>query len=425
MDCSAVAVLGTQWGDEGKGKIVDYLAENSDVIVRYQGGPNAGHTVVVGDETFKLHHLPCGVISDGKISILGNGMVLDPVTLCSELEAMEQKGKMPKNLFISDRAHLIMPYHKKMDEVEEESREEAKIGTTMRGVGPAYADKVIRMGLRCGDLLDEVAFKHKMSFILKKKNKIFEKIYGVEGFSLEEIETNFFPFARRIVSFITDTSIILHEEIEKGSKILFEGAQGAMLDLDHGTYPYVTSSNPIAGGACTGAGVAPQKIGQVLGVAKAYSTRVGSGPFPTELVDEIGDSIREKGGEYGTTTGRPRRIGWLDGVALRYSCRLNGTAFLAVTLLDVLSGLEKVKIAYSYNVGEDIINNFPAGLHMLKKCNPLYQDFKGWEEDISAARTKKDLPREALEYLKGLETITEVKVGMVSVGPRRDQTIIM
>lgn len=425
MDCSAVAVLGTQWGDEGKGKIVDYLAENSDVIVRYQGGPNAGHTVVVGDETFKLHHLPCGVISDGKISILGNGMVLDPVTLCSELEAMEQKGKMPKNLFISDRAHLIMPYHKKMDEVEEESREEAKIGTTMRGVGPAYADKVIRMGLRCGDLLDEVAFKHKMSFILKKKNKIFEKIYGVEGFSLEEIEANFFPFARRIVSFITDTSIILHEEIEKGSKILFEGAQGAMLDLDHGTYPYVTSSNPIAGGACTGAGVAPQKIGQVLGVAKAYSTRVGSGPFPTELVDEIGDSIREKGGEYGTTTGRPRRIGWLDGVALRYSCRLNGTAFLAVTLLDVLSGLEKVKIAYSYNVGEDIINNFPAGLHMLKKCNPLYQDFKGWEEDISAARTKKDLPREALEYLKGLETITEVKVGMVSVGPRRDQTIIM
>ncbi len=425
MDCSAVAVLGTQWGDEGKGKIVDYLAENSDVIVRYQGGPNAGHTVVVGDETFKLHHLPCGVISDGKISILGNGMVLDPVTLCSELEAMEQKGKMPKNLFISDRAHLIMPYHKKMDEVEEESREEAKIGTTMRGVGPAYADKVIRMGLRCGDLLDEVAFKHKMSFILKKKNKIFEKIYGVEGFSLEEIEANFFPFARRIVSFITDTSIILHEEIEKGSKILFEGAQGAMLDLDHGTYPYVTSSNPIAGGACTGAGVAPQKIGQVLGVAKAYSTRVGSGPFPTELVDEIGDSIREKGGEYGTTTGRPRRIGWLDGVALRYSCRLNGTAFLAVTLLDVLSGLEKVKIAYSYNVGEDIINHFPAGLHMLKKCNPLYQDFKGWEEDISAARTKKDLPREALEYLKGLETITEVKVGMVSVGPRRDQTIIM
>ncbi len=425
MDYAAVAVIGTQWGDEGKGKIVDYLVEKADVIVRYQGGPNAGHTVVVGEETYKLHHLPCGVISEGKISILGNGMVLDAVTLCSELEAMEEKRSMQEHLFISDRAHLIMPYHKRMDELEEDYRKGAKIGTTMRGVGPAYADKVTRMGLRCGDLLDEDTFKQKLAFILKNKNTILEKIYGVDGFSLEDFEAEFFPFARRIVPFITDTTVMLEEEMEKGSKILFEGAQGAMLDIDHGTYPYVTSSNPITGGICIGAGIAPHKIGQVVGVAKAYSTRVGSGPFPTELLDETGDSIREKGNEYGTTTGRPRRIGWLDGVALRHSCRLNGTTFLAVTLLDVLSGLEKVKIAYAYNVGEEVVNNFPSGLHILEKSIPLYQEFEGWAEDISSARSKTDLPRSAQEYLRGLESITGIKVGMVSVGPRRDQTIMM
>lgn len=425
MTFSTVAVVGSQWGDEGKGKITDFLAQKADVIVRYQGGPNAGHTVVVEEEVFKLHHLPSGILYPGKKCILGNGMVLDPVILQAELNSLKQRGIIPDKLFISDRAHLIMPYHKKLDELEERGRSGRQIGTTKRGIGPAYVDKISRQGLRCGDFQNEKELKNKLAFILKSKNEIFAKLYNEEGFTMEDLEVEYLPAARKLLPYLTDASVFLAEEMEKGSKILFEGAQGTMLDIDHGTYPYVTSSSPVSGGACIGAGVAPYRINKVLGVAKAYTTRVGEGPFPTELKDHIGDMIREKGREYGTTTGRPRRIGWLDVVALRHACRINGFNCLAVTLFDVLSGLKTLKVATAYRYGDRLLEHFPANLHILEKCNPVYIELSGWEEDISEAKSLEDLPPEAKKYIRTLEELLNVKIALVSVGPRRDQTIVL
>ncbi len=422
---STVTVVGSQWGDEGKGKITDFLAERADVIVRYQGGPNAGHTVVVGEETYKLHHLPSGILYRGKICILGNGMVLDPLTLQTELQELKKRGVFPERLFISDRAHLIMSYHKALDELEERERKGAQIGTTRRGIGPAYVDKVFRIGLRCGDLLDEEELKKKIREILLVKNRIFKNLYDHPGFSVEEIENEYFPVFQQLRPYVKDTSVLLDGEIQKGARVLFEGAQGTMLDIDHGTYPFVTSSNPIASCASTGAGVGPEIVANALGITKAYTTRVGEGPFPTELNNKVGEHIREKGREYGTTTGRPRRTGWLDGVALKAACRINGFRSLAITLLDVLSGLDEVCIATAYRCGDTVLEHFPAQLHILEKCTPVYRVFKGWQANIAGAKTLEDLPIEAVDYLRGLEEILQVKISLVSVGPRRDQTIVL
>lgn len=425
MSISTLAVIGSQWGDEGKGKITDFMAEQADVVVRYQGGPNAGHTVVVGKEIFKLHQLPSGIIHRGKTCILGNGMVIDPVVMQAELKELLDRGLTDDKLFISDRVHLIMPYHKKLDELEEQARSGGKIGTTMRGIGPAYVDKISRLGLRAGDFQNENALQAKIENILKIKNELFTKLYGVPGFTMENLEEECLPAARRLIPYICDTSILIDEEINKGSKVLFEGAQGTMLDIDFGTYPYVTSSNPVSGGICVGSGVAPSKVGTILGITKAYTTRVGEGPFPTELKNPIGDKIREKGREYGTTTGRPRRIGWLDGVALRSACRINGFGYLAITLFDVLSGLEKVNVASAYSHEEGTLEHFPANLHILDKCTPVYQEFKGWDDDISEVKNFQSLPEAAKNYIKGLEEILKVKIALISVGPRRDQTIVI
>ncbi len=422
---SAVTVVGSQWGDEGKGKISDFLAERADIIVRYQGGPNAGHTVVIEEETYKLHHLPSGVFHRGKICILGNGMVIDPLALQAELQSLKKRGISPGRMYISDRAHLIMAYHKVLDELEEKEREGTQIGTTLRGIGPAYVDKVYRIGLRFGDLIDEEELKKKIREILLVKNRILRQLYQHPGFSPEEIEKAYFSVFQQLRPYIADTSALLAGEIQKGARVLFEGAQGTMLDLDHGTYPFVTSSNPIASCASSGAGVGPDVVANVLGITKAYTTRVGEGPFPTELKNKVGDYIREKGREYGTTTGRPRRTGWLDGVALKSACRINGFRSLAVTLLDVLSGLDEVCIATAYRCGDKILEHFPSQAHMLEKCTPVYRVFKGWDADVAEARSLEDLPLEAVEYLRGLEEILQVKVSLVSVGPRRDQTIIL
>lgn len=422
---STVTVVGSQWGDEGKGKISDFLAERADIIVRYQGGPNAGHTVVIGEETYKLHHLPSGMFYQGKTCILGKGMVIDPLSLLAELQSLNKRGISPERLYISDRAHLIMAYHKVQDELEEKEREGARIGTTLRGIGPAYVDKVYRIGLRFGDLIDEEELRKKIREILLVKNRILRQLYQHPGFSPEEIEEAYFPVFQQLRPYITDTSVLLDEEIKKGARVLFEGAQGTMLDLDHGTYPFVTSSNPIAACASSGAGVGPDVVANVLGITKAYTTRVGEGPLPTELKNKVGEYIRERGREYGTTTGRPRRTGWLDGIALKSACRINGCRSRAVTLLDVLSGLDKVCIATAYRYGDTILEHFPSQTHMLEKCTPVYRVFKGWDADIAGARSIEDLPLEAVEYLRGLEEILQVKVSLVSVGPRRDQTIMV
>lgn len=424
MGYETLAVVGSQWGDEGKGKITDYLAEKADVVVRYQGGPNAGHTVVVKGDTFKLHHLPSGVLYPNTTCILGNGMVLDPLVLLDELKGLQQHGIVPQKLYISDRAHLIMPYHKKMDELEEKTRGGEKIGTTMRGVGPAYMDKFFREGLRTGDLLQEDEFKSRLKFILDIKNRLFTGVYSQEGLTEEYIEREYMPAARKLVPYLTDTSVLVNKELDRGARVLFEGAQGTMLDIDHGTYPYVTSSNPVSGGICTGLGIAPRKVQRVLGITKAYTTRVGDGPFPTEMRDAVGDRIREVGKEYGTTTGRPRRIGWMDGVALRHASRINGFDYLAITLFDVLSGLEEVKIATRYRCEGRELQEFPANLKILEKCEPIYETVPGWEEDISQSKKVEDLPQTARRFLKAIEDVLKARIALVSVGPQRNQTIV-
>lgn len=420
---STVVVVGTQWGDEGKGKITDFLAEKAEVVARYQGGNNAGHTIVFGGTRYKLHMIPSGIFYQDKVCVLGNGMVINPEALVKELDYLHEHGISTDNLRISDRAHLIMPYHIKLDKAEEVRKGSGKIGTTGKGIGPAYMDKAARVGIRVGDLLFPDQFAEKLRRNLEEKNRLLEKLYQTEGFTFEEVYETYMKCAERIRPYVTDTSVVLNDAIDQGRRVLFEGAQGVMLDIDQGTYPFVTSSNPVAGGVCIGSGVGPTKIHHVVGVAKAYTTRVGDGPFPTELHNEIGDQIREVGREYGTTTGRPRRVGWFDSVVVRHARRVSGITGLSLNSLDVLTGLDTVKICTAYEYEGKIIENYPASLEVLAKCKPVYEELPGWKEDITGARSLHDLPIETQHYVERITQLTGIPLAIFSVGPGRDQTI--
>ncbi|AEM79990.1 adenylosuccinate synthase [Thermoanaerobacter wiegelii] len=422
---STLVIVGTQWGDEGKGKITDYLAEKADVVVRYQGGNNAGHTVEKESIQYKLHLIPSGILYPEKICVIGNGVVIDPASLIEEIENLQKQGISVDNLKISDRAHIVFPYHIKQDELEEISKGKNDLGTTKRGIGPCYMDKSERIGIRVCDLINPKVFEEKLRRNVEKKNKLFKEIYGAEEFDFEEIYKKYLEYAEKIKPFVTDTTVLLYDLIKNGKKVLFEGAQGTLLDLDLGTYPYVTASHPIAGGVTIGAGIGPTMIDEVMGVVKAYTTRVGKGPFPTELFDENAEFLREKGHEYGTTTGRARRCGWLDAVILKYSVRVSGITHFALTKLDTLTGLKKIKICTGYRLKGEIITDFPASLEDLAQCEPVYEEFDGWEEDIQGAKTFDDLPYNAQKYVRRIEELIGIKAAIISVGPERNQTIIL
>ena len=422
---SAFIVLGAQWGDEGKGKMTDYLAERADVVVRFQGGNNAGHTVEVEDKQYKLHLIPSGILHNEKMNVIGNGVVLDPKALFEEMNYLKDLGIAitPENFIISDRAQLIMPYHRTLDGIKESARGKKDIGTTKKGIGPCYTDKMERSGLRVCDLMHKDVFAEKLKENVEDKNEIITKIYGGEAFSYDEILKEYLEYAEMMRPFIKDTSVEVYNRIKQGKNVLFEGAQGALLDIDYGTYPFVTSSSTIAGGVCTGAGIGPTMIDSAVGIAKAYTTRVGKGPFPTELSDSTGDWIREKGHEYGVTTGRSRRCGWLDIVILKSSARVSGLTSFVVTKIDTLAGLEKVKMCTGYKLDGNVIDYFPASLEDLERCEPIYEEFDGWDESIENARAYEDIPENAKIYLKRIEELTETRVSIVSVGPKRDQTM--
>ena len=422
---SAIIVIGSQWGDEGKGKVVDYLAEQANVVVRYSGGNNAGHTVVVKDEAYKLQLLPSGILYKGKTCVLGNGIVIDPEAILKEINGMKERGIDTSSLRISTRAQVLLPYHRRQDEAEEVARGEFKIGTTKRGIGPCYMDKVARCGIRIVDLMDPEEFAAKLKHNLTAKNELLVKLYGAEPFEYEPMLKQYLAFAEQLRPYVADTTYLLNDALDKGEKVLFEGAQATLLDLDHGTYPYVTSSNPTAGGACTGAGVGPGKIDKVVGVVKAYTTRVGEGPFPTELHCAMGDTIREAGHEFGTVTGRPRRCGWLDACIVKYAGQVSGLDALAITRLDILDGLDSIKLCVGYLYNGEIIKEYPASLKVLSKVEPVYEEFAGWKTDTTKVRRYEDLPAAARAYLERLSEVTGVRLGIVSVGPNREQTIIM
>ena len=422
---SSVVVMGTQWGDEGKGKIVDNLAEQAQVVVRYQGGNNAGHTVVVKGVESKLNLLPSGVLYPGKTCIIGNGVVVDPAHVLKEITAMQDRGVDMSGLKISNRAQVILPYHRMMDEADEESRGDAKIGTTKKGIGPCYVDKNARIGIRIVDLMDSEEFALRLKHNLILKNRILTEIYGKTALDYEQILAEYLGYAEKLRPYVTDTIFTLHDAIKRGERILFEGAQATMLDLDYGTYPYVTSSHPIAGGVCIGAGVGPGAINKVVGVVKAYSTRVGEGPFVTELHDATGHLIRERGHEYGTLTGRPRRTGWLDTVVVKYACLLSGIDCLAITRLDILDTLPTLKICVGYRYKGQALNEYPASLKVLGEVEPVYEELPGWETDITGIRRYEDLPLNARRYVERLSECSGARLGIVSVGPDREQTIIM
>ena len=422
-----VVVVGTQWGDEGKGKVVDLYAEHADVIARFQGGNNAGHTLVVKGEKTILHLIPSGILHNHKTCIIGNGVVVDPAVLIQEIEELRQRGIFPSdtNLYLSENAHLIMPYHKRIDMAKEAHLSGRKIGTTGRGIGPAYEDKVARLGIRVSDLLDEKMFQDRLERNLEEKNFLLTQYFHEEPVDGKAVFDDYRAYGEYLKSYIADTSLILAKEIKKGRKILFEGAQGSHLDIDHGTYPYVTSSNTISGNACCGAGVGPSAIHAVVGICKAYTTRVGEGPFPTELTDEIGERMQNVGHEYGATTGRKRRCGWLDLVLVRQAIRVSGITGLALTKLDVLQGIEKIKVcvAYKWN-NEEFTESIPANINVLGQCEPVYEEMDGWSEDISTARTIDDLPKNTRRYIERLEVLTGVKSVLVSVDASREGTIV-
>ncbi len=422
---SSVVVVGSQWGDEGKGKITDFLSENAEVIARYQGGNNAGHTIQFNGEKYKLHLIPSGIFYKEKICVIGNGMVVDPKALVEELAYVHAKGITTDNLRISNRAHVILPYHIRQDEVEEERKGANKIGTTRKGIGPAYMDKAARNGIRIADLLDREVFEEKLALNLKEKNRMFERFYETEGFEIEEILDEYYQYGQEIKQYVCDTSVVLNDALDEGRRVLFEGAQGVMLDIDQGTYPFVTSSNPVAGGVTIGSGVGPTKITHVVGVCKAYTSRVGDGPFPTELHDEIGDRIREVGREYGTTTGRPRRIGWFDSVVVRHARRVSGLTDLSLNSIDVLSGLDTVKICVAYKYNGKVIEEFPASLKVLSQCEPVYEELPGWPEDITGCRTLDELPENARHYVERVSQLTGIPLSTFSVGPDREQTNVV
>ncbi|NGP45218.1 adenylosuccinate synthase [Bacillaceae bacterium SIJ1] len=419
---SSVVVVGTQWGDEGKGKITDYLSENAELVARYQGGNNAGHTIAFGGETYKLHLIPSGIFYKDKTCVLGNGMVIDPKALIEELAYLKGYNVSTDNLRISNRAHVILPYHLKLDELEEEQKGANKIGTTKKGIGPAYMDKAARIGIRIADLLDKDEFHKKLEQNLAHKNRLFERMYETPGFAIEDIFEEYYEYGQQFAHLVTDTSVVLNDGLDAGRRVLFEGAQGVMLDIDQGTYPFVTSSNPIAGGVTIGSGVGPSKILHVVGVSKAYTTRVGDGPFPTELTDEIGDQIRETGREYGTTTGRPRRVGWFDSVVVRHARRVSGITDLSLNSIDVLTGIETLKICTAYKYEGKIMEEFPASLKVLAKCEPVYEELPGWTEDITGCRSLNDLPVNARHYIERVSQLTGIPLSIFSVGPDRSQT---
>ena len=424
---SNVVVIGTQWGDEGKGKVVDVLAENARLVVRFQGGNNAGHTMVVDGESFIFHLIPSGILHSDKICLIGNGVVVDPGVLIEEIKQLRERGISvgPHNLMISENAHLIMPYHKLIDHGRERLEGDKKLGTTGRGIGPCYEDKITRRGIRFCDLIDQDIFRDKLSSILGEKAFYLKDFLKSETIDEAAILDEYLPYAEDLRPHITNVSVLINQAIKDGNHILFEGAQGTHLDIDHGTYPYVTSSNTVAGNACCGAGIGPTQIHGVMGIVKAYTTRVGSGPFPTELEDEIGDLIQRTGAEFGATTGRRRRCGWLDTVLLRNAARLNSLTGLAVTKLDVLSGIKILKIATAYQYGNDRLTEFPPAMKVLEACKPVYEELPGWSEDISGALEPDDLPENARAYLKRIEELLETPVQIISVGPGRQETMLL
>ena len=422
---TSVVVVGTQWGDEGKGKITDFLSANAEVIARYQGGDNAGHTIVIDGKKFKLQLIPSGIFYPEKISVIGNGVVVNPKSLVKELAYLHEEGVSTDSLRISDRAHVILPYHIKLDQLQEAAKGDNKIGTTNKGIGPAYMDKAARVGIRIADLLDRDVFAERLRINLEEKNRQFTKLYDAEALSFDDIFEEYYEYGQQIKQYVTDTSVILNDALDNGKRVLFEGAQGVMLDIDQGTYPFVTSSNPVAGGVTIGSGVGPSKIDKVVGVCKAYTSRVGDGPFPTELFDEVGDRIREVGHEYGTVTGRPRRVGWFDSVVMRHSRRVSGITNLSLNSIDVLSGLDTVKICVAYDLDGERIDHYPASLEQLKRCKPIYEELPGWSEDITGVRHLDELPENARNYVRRVGELVGVRISTFSVGPGREQTNIL
>ena len=420
-----VVVVGMQWGDEAKGKVVDYLAQDADYVVRYNGGNNAGHTVVVGDEVYKFHTVPVGVLREDVTGVIGDGVVLDPQVFVDELEGLRKRGIGAEKIKIGDGAHVIMPYHRSLDTLEESSKGDKKIGTTGRGIGPCYADKASRTGIRVGEMIDPQRFRERLSECISRKNAIITQVYGDEPLDESRIYQEYRAYAEVIAPFVADTTKLLYEASRECAHIVFEGAHASLLDIDYGTYPFVTSSHCVAGGACLGTGVAPTMIDRVIGVAKSYTTRVGQGPCPTELTDEIGDGIRERGAEYGTTTGRPRRCGWFDAVPVRYSARINGVTCIALTLLDVLSGMDALKICTHYDIEGNRVEDFPHDANVLAKAVPVYEELPGWEEDICDAGSFSDLPAAARRYVERVAELVEAPICMISVGRRRDQSIVL
>jgi adenylosuccinate synthase len=422
----AIVVLGAQWGDEGKGKIVDHLAERASLVVRYQGGTNAGHTVIIGDTVLKLHQVPAGITRPHVGAVLSHGMVIDPPALVEELEMLEARGLSTANLHISPNAHLIMPYHLALDEAEEALRGAHALGTTKRGIGPAYTDKVARRGLRVQDLIDPRRFCERLEIVLERSNLELTRVFGRAPFTMDEIVARYAPAAERLAPFVEDTGMLIQRALQRGENVLLEGAQATMLDIDYGTYPYVTSSSPSAGGACQGAGIGPKQIREVVGVVKVYTSRVGSGPFPTELKDAVGDWIVAKGNEYGTTTGRRRRCGWIDLVSLRYAARLNGFTGLALTRLDVLSGLNNINLCVAYRLPNGAVTeDYPLDTEVLDGATPVFETMSGWEDQISAARNLDQLPTTAQAYCQRISDLMEVPIDVISVGAERNDLVAL
>jgi adenylosuccinate synthase len=418
-------VIGTQWGDEGKGKIVDLLGPEVDIVARYQGGANAGHTICWEDKTFVLHLVPSGIFHQGVECVIGNGVVIDPVAVLDEIGMIRDLGyDVEGRLFISHNAHLIMPYHKKVEEARERAKDADAIGTTGRGIGPAYVDKFARTGIRVVDLLDRDVLRAKLKVAIAEKNTILKSIYGAEELNVDAIIDEYVEFDKLIDPYVTDTTVLLNNALKQGRHVLAEGAQGSLLDVDFGTYPFVTSSHPTVGGCCTGLGVPPTYVNRVIGIVKAYSTRVGNGPFPTELRDEAGERLRKVGHEFGATTGRPRRTGWLDMVALRYSAMINGLTELAITKLDVLTGLDELKVCTAYRVDGKETTRFPAEVQTLDRIEPVYESMPGWTEDVTGVVDYEDLPENARRYLEYMARGMEVPMRVISTGPKREQTIL-
>ena len=425
---ASVVIVGTQWGDEGKGKIVDLLTRSADYVVRFQGGNNAGHTLVVNKQQYIFHIIPSGILYEDKKCMIGNGVIIDPAILLEEIASLAEKGLpvTPERLTISENAHLIMEYHRRLDQAQEASlSKEKKIGTTGRGIGPCYVDKVGRTGIKIGDLLDEGSLREKLAASLDEKNFLLKQKYREEPVSFEVVLANMLAYAEKLAPFVGNVSVELDKARKRGENILFEGAQGTQLDIDHGTYPFVTSSNTVAGNACNGSGFGPTHIDSVIGILKAYTTRVGEGPFPTELHDQTGEALQRKGGEFGATTGRKRRCGWLDGVVATDAVRLNGLTGLAITKLDVLSGQSKIKMATSYQLGDRSLNAMPSNIRDAARVKPVYEELAGWQSEINEVTAYEDLPVEAKDYVKRIEDFTGVEAVIVSVGPDRDETLLL